>query len=149
MSLARVFLKGQNIKFWVDFTDKYSANICQSGYKVYLRVVIWMSNNFADGSTLFCAFVGVQPKFTSNNGVAARAFGGTTVRFIRTVVCYTVFVVLLHSINHKCMVHIIYIFYSFRPSACSQLNLYWKELRSCNIAQHFRLLPAQIIGYLL
>ncbi len=47
---------------------------------------------------------------------------------------------------------IIYIFWSFRPSfrpsVCSRLTFYWKELRSCNMAQDFRLLPAQIIGNL-
>ncbi len=47
---------------------------------------------------------------------------------------------------------IIYISWSFRPSVrlfvCS-LTFYWKELRTCNMAQNFRLLPEQIIGYLI
>jgi hypothetical protein len=34
------------------------------------------------------------------------------------------------------------------PSVCSRLTFYWKELQSCNMAQNFRLLPEQIIGYL-
>jgi hypothetical protein len=29
---------------------------------------------------------------------------------------------------------IIYIFCSFRPSVCSRLTFYWKEVRSCNMA---------------
>jgi hypothetical protein len=28
------------------------------------------------------------------------------------------------------------------------ITFYWKELRSCDTAQNFRLLPAQLIGYL-
>jgi hypothetical protein len=48
----------------------------------------------------------------------------------------------------KYVIDIKNIFWSFHPSVCSRLTFYWKLLRSCNMAQHFRLLPA-IIGYLL
>ncbi len=34
---------------------------------------------------------------------------------------------------------------SVRPSFCSRLTFYWKELRSCNMAQNCLPLPEQII----
>jgi hypothetical protein len=52
-----------------------------------------------------------------------------------------------YSINRAYHIHILE-FPSVRPSVCARLTFYWKELRRCNMAQHFRLLPEQIIGYL-
>ncbi len=49
-----------------------------------------------------------------------------------------------YTIVNTYHVHILQ-FPSFRQS---RLKFYWKELRSCNMAQNFRLLPEQIIGYL-
>jgi hypothetical protein len=58
----------------------------------------------------------------------------------------------LASGAHSNSVTIMYIFCSFRPSVrpsvCSRLTFYWKKLRSFNMAQNFRLLAEQIIGYL-
>jgi hypothetical protein len=52
------------------------------------------------------------------------------------------FIYILHNI-------IVYIFCSFRPSlrpsVCSRLTFYWKERRSCNMAQKFRLLPEEAL----
>jgi hypothetical protein len=50
--------------------------------------------------------------------------------------------------NKICKLSYTYFGVSVRLSVCSRLAFYWKELRSCNMAQNVRVLPDQIISYL-